>query len=61
LFDGEGLVEESSRVDRDALACQVADGMTRDEEDAKFVLQREDLLDEVVPVDARIPILAELI
>jgi len=54
-------VEESSRVDCDALACQVADGMTRDEEDAKFVLQREDLSDEVVPVDARIPILAELI
>jgi hypothetical protein len=60
LFDGKWFGEKSFRLDHDSLACQVAHGMARHEKDVKFVLQRKDLWDEIVPVDARVAIFDEL-
>ena len=55
LFDGKRLVKEPIWIDRDALCRQTDERVTR--HDAELVLDRQDLLNQVMAVDAGMLIL----
>ncbi len=57
LFDRKRLAQEPIRFDRDALCRQTAERVARHEEDAEFFLERQNLLNQFMTVDAGVLIL----
>ena len=57
LFGRKRFTKESIRFDHDALCCQTAERVAGHEEDAEFFLERQDLLDQLMAVNAWVLIL----